>query len=83
MQANMKTVSISLPETLFGYVRTRAKEQGNVSDYIRTLIRDDQKREKEARLQDLLLEGVRSKSAVLTPEHWEQLKAEILERIKN
>lgn len=82
MSSSIKTLSISLPESLAGYVKIRAKEQGNVSDYIRSLIREEQKREQEMRLQELLLEGIRSGSSVLTPEKWERLKMEILEKVK-
>lgn len=82
MSSSIKTLSISLPESLIGYVKTRAKKQGNVSDYIRSLIREEQKREQEIRLQKLLLEGIRSGSSVLTPEKWERLKIEILGKVK-
>jgi Arc/MetJ-type ribon-helix-helix transcriptional regulator len=81
METRMKTVSISLPGGMVQYVRERAREQGDVSDYICTLIREDRKRE-EAQLEKLLLEGMQSPKRELTLERWKQLKAEILEKIR-
>lgn len=82
METHMKTVSISLPGGMVRYIKERAREQGNLSDYIRTLIREDRKREEELRLERLLLEGMQSPKRELTPERWKQMKAEILEKIQ-
>lgn len=49
---------------------------------IKTMIRGEQKRKQEMRLQELLLEGIRSESSVLTSEKWERLKTEILEEAR-
>lgn len=46
------------------------------------MIRGEQKRKQEMRLQELLLEGIRSESSVLTSEKWERLKTEILEEAR-
>lgn len=58
----MSSVSISLPDSLQAFVERRAEEQGygTVSDYFRELILKDQKRQGEARLETLLLEGLNS-----------------------
>jgi len=65
------TLHISLPASLKDFVRERVKEQhySNPSDYIRALIREDQKRRDEERL-----------SRDLTLEDWRALKEEILKR---
>jgi antitoxin ParD1/3/4 len=58
----MSSVNISLPDSLRVFVERRTEEQGyeTISDYLRELILKDQKRESEARLETLLLEGLNS-----------------------
>ncbi|MGI0034956.1 MAG: ribbon-helix-helix domain-containing protein [Nitrososphaera sp.] len=57
-----KTIHISLPESLKEYMDERVSEEhySTLSDYIRTLVREDQKRQAEERLEKLLLEGLES-----------------------
>ena len=49
----MTTVTISLPETLKTFIdeQLATKGYGNVSEYFRSLLRDAQEREEEARLE--------------------------------
>lgn len=58
----MSSVSISLPDSLRLFIERRAEEQGyrTISDYLRELILKEQKRETEARLETLLLDGLNS-----------------------
>jgi antitoxin ParD1/3/4 len=68
----MSSVNISIPDNLRVFVERRAEEQGyeTVSDYFRELILNDQRRESEARLETLLLEGLNSGDPIeLTPEY--------------
>jgi antitoxin ParD1/3/4 len=52
------------------------KGYGNVSEYLRSLLREAQKEEAEARLEALLLEGLASGDDIaLTPEFWKDLKS--------
>ena len=55
----MQTMNISLPEPLKKFVDHQITEgrYSSVSEYIRELIRDDEKRRAEGRLEALLLEG--------------------------
>lgn len=79
------TMSISLPESLKDFIRTRVIEghYSNPSDYIRSLIREDQKRQVEERLEALLLEGLESgASEEATDEYWQTLMGEVRERIE-
>lgn len=66
------TLHISLPETLKQYVKERVAEDhfSNPSDYVRALIREDQKRREERRLEEMLLEGIASGPGIApgTPE---------------
>lgn len=75
----MTTVTISLPESLKAFVKRQLADKGygNVSEYFRTLLREAQAEEEDARLEALLLEGLTSgKDIPLTREFWSALKAE-------
>lgn len=75
----MATITISLPETLKSFVESQmeAKGYGNVSEYFRSLLREAQEKENEARLEALLLEGLASgKGEVPDAAFWADLKAE-------
>jgi antitoxin ParD1/3/4 len=53
------------------------KGYGNVSEYFRSLLREAQKEEEDARLETLLLEGLAGDADIpLTPGFWKDLKAE-------
>ena len=82
---NMGTVTmhISLPDSLKRFVKERVEEEhySNPSDYVRVLIREDQKRRDEKRLEQMVLEGLASGpgATVGTPEweaFWSRLQAQ-------
>jgi antitoxin ParD1/3/4 len=54
----------------------------SVSEYIRELIRDDEKRRAEARLETLLLEGLDSEESALTKQDFEDIRKEALAQLK-
>lgn len=73
----MMSLNISLPDTMRAFVDEQVKSggYGTASEYLRELIRQDQKRKAERRLEDLLLEGLASgEPAELTPEDWSTLR---------
>jgi antitoxin ParD1/3/4 len=75
----MTTVTISLPESLKAFIdrQMATKGYGNVSEYFRSLLRDAQKEEEDARLEALLLEGLAVGADIpLTGEFWKELKVE-------
>jgi antitoxin ParD1/3/4 len=75
----MTTVTISLPESLKAFIdrQLATKGYGNVSEYFRSLLRDAQKEEEDARLETLLLEGLANGDDIpMTREFWKDLKAE-------
>ena len=75
----MATITISLPDTLKTFVESQleTKGYGNVSEYFRSLLRDAQEKENEARLEVLLLEGLASgKGDVPDAAFWADLKSE-------
>jgi antitoxin ParD1/3/4 len=78
----METVNIALPESMKQFVQERVSEGGysSASEYVRELIRADQKRKVEERIDALLLEGVDSGEPIpVTPEHWEEKKRKLTE----
>jgi antitoxin ParD1/3/4 len=75
----MTTITISLPESLKAFVdrQLATKGYGNVSEYFRSLLRDAQQAEEDARLEALLLEGMAGGEDIpLTKEFWKDLKTE-------
>jgi antitoxin ParD1/3/4 len=82
---NNTTLHISLPASLVESAKTRAEDEKfeNMSDYMRSLIREDLRRMEEQKLEQMLLHSINSGSRELTPADWRKLKQEILESIKN
>ena len=74
--------NVTLPEALEAYVNERVVEvgYGSPSDYIRTLIREDQERRTRENLDRLLLEGLDSELDPVTPEYLTKLRREAKER---
>jgi antitoxin ParD1/3/4 len=75
----MTTVTISMPESLKQFLdhEVETKAYGNVSEYVRGLLRQAQAKDADARLETLLLEGVTSGEDIrLTQDFWRELKAE-------
>ena len=82
---SMTTVTISMPESLRKFVATQVKRQGfgNVSEYFRALVREQQSKEADSQLEALLLEGLESgEDLKVTPQFWSDLKAEAAALLK-
>jgi antitoxin ParD1/3/4 len=80
----METMNIALPESMKHYVQERVSEGGysSVSEYVRELIRDDQKRKVEERIDALLLEGLDSGESIpITKGYWEEKKRKLTARL--
>ena len=80
----METMNIALPESLKQFVQTRVDEgrYDSVSEYVRELIRADQRREAEERIDDLLKEGLESGDPILVGgDYWEQKKRKLTEQM--
>jgi antitoxin ParD1/3/4 len=78
----MTTVTISLPESLKTFIEEQiaTKGYGNVSEYFRTLLREAQAKEEGAKLEALLIEGLKSGEDIpLSREFWSELKSEAAE----
>ncbi len=81
----MASLNISLPAPLREWIENQIKggRYGNASEYLRELIRRDQERQAQGRLEALLLEGVKSGTASpLTKQDWKELRTEVAERLE-
>jgi antitoxin ParD1/3/4 len=82
----MTTITISLPESLKAFVdeQLATKGYGNVSEYFRSLLRAAQEREEDTRLENLLVDGLKTggDDIPLTRQFWKDLKLEAMELAK-
>ena len=83
-EARMQTMNISLPETLKEFVdqQIAGGRYSTASEYVRELIRNDEKQKAEERLSTLLREGLQSKETELTRDDWKAIRAEAMARVK-
>lgn len=80
---SMASLNISLPQSLKDYVEGQVQAAGysTPSEYVRELLRQDQQRRAEQRLEALLLEGLNSGDPIeITPEYWENKRRQLVER---
>jgi antitoxin ParD1/3/4 len=80
----MQTMNTSLPDPLKEFVDHQIAEgrYSSVSEYIRDLIRDDEKRKAAERLEALLLEGLEGEESELTRQDFNDIRKEALRQIK-
>jgi len=81
----MTSMNITLPEPMRQYVddQIATGSYGTASEYVRALIREDQKRNAQDRLETLLLEGLERGDAVeVSPQFWEDFRSRLDERRK-
>ena len=76
----MSTLNISMPDAMKAFVeaQVRTGQFASASDYIRALVREDQKRRAEQELEAKLLEALDSNDfREATPELFERLRARV------
>lgn len=81
----MTSLNISLPRTMKEYIETQVQEgsYSTPSEYMRALVREDQKRRQQQKLESMLLESLESGEPVdITPEFWEQRRQALLQRMQ-
>jgi antitoxin ParD1/3/4 len=79
----MATMNLSLPDAMKEFVEAQAAQEGygSVSEYMRVIIRDLQKRKAKQELEAKLLEGLLSGPAEpMTREDWDELERRVWER---
>jgi antitoxin ParD1/3/4 len=80
----MQSMNISLPEPLKEFVDGQIAQgrYSTASEYVRELIRADEKRRAEERLEALLLEGLGGAETELTPADWKAIRKEALAKVE-
>lgn len=74
-------MNVSLPDQLKDFVddQVSSGRYSSVSEYVRDLIRDDEKRKAQEKLEALLIEGIQSGEAtVMTRQDWNDIRTEAL-----
>lgn len=77
MANELTTINVSLPVPMRAYLEQRVKEDGfaSISDLVRALVRDDQKRKAQDELERRLLAALDSGEATpMTPADWVEIK---------
>ena len=81
----MTTLNISLPEQMRSFIENQVSKgfYSTASDYIRDLIRDDQKRKDQAKLESLLLEALEGGDPQeFAPEFFDRLRERARQAIR-
>jgi antitoxin ParD1/3/4 len=81
----MTTMNISLPDSMRAFIEQKVPQGGysTASEYIRQLVREDQKRAAQERLETLLMEGINSGERIEGgPDYWVKKRAKLLGAIE-
>ncbi len=81
----MQTINISLPDQLKEFVddQVGSGRFSSVSEYVRDLIRDDEKRKAQEKLEALLMEGIQSSGATeMRREDWDDIRREAVKQFE-
>jgi antitoxin ParD1/3/4 len=81
----MTTINISLPEQMRLFVEEQVTAGGysTTSEYIRSLIRQDNERKNREHLDNLLLQGLASGESIeVTEEWWDEKRAALMTKIQ-
>ncbi len=79
----LTTLNVSLPSSQRAFVEAVSTEEGytTLSEYVRELIRRDQRARAEQHLDALLIEGIRSGAPVpVTTKHWADKRDALMRR---
>jgi len=81
----MQTMNISLPDQLKEFVdgQVDSGRYSSVSEYVRDLIRDDEKSKAQEKLETLLMEGIQSgEPTEMTRKDWTDIRQEPLKQFE-
>ena len=80
----MQSMNISLPDPLKQFVdgQIALGRYSSVSEYVRELIRADEKRKADEQLEAKLLEGLNSAESELSPADWGAIRKEALAKVE-
>ena len=80
----MESMNISLPDPLKQFVDRQIStgRYSSASEYVRELIRNDERRKAEEQLEAKLLEGLSSAETALTPADWTTIRKQALAKVE-
>ena len=80
----MQSMNISLPDPMKEFVDGQVAKgrYSSASEYVRELIRADERRKAEDQLEELLLEGLQGEETAFTREDWQAIRQEALAQVK-
>jgi antitoxin ParD1/3/4 len=81
----MQTMNISLSDQLKEFVEEQvgSGRYSSVSEYVRDLIRDDERRKAQEKLEAMLMEGIQSgEPTEMTREDWKYIRREALKQLE-
>ena len=79
-------MNISLPDQLKEFVEEQvgSGRYSSVSEYVRNLIRDDERRKAQEKLESLLLEGIQSGDPTeMTSQDWKEIRREAVRQFES
>lgn len=82
-ESDLTTLNISLPRPQREFVEAEAARSGctTISEYMRRLIHEAQRRTQQDELERKLIAGLESGDPIeITPEYWERKRRDLLER---
>lgn len=77
----MTTMNISLPDEMKAFVEAQMAQDGyaSASEYLRALIREDQKRRAKRELEAKILEGLQGPAITLDRAEWDSIRQAALD----
>lgn len=77
----MTTMNISLPDEMKAFIEAQMSREGyaSASEFLRTLIREEQRRRAKQELEMKLLEGLQGPSVVLDRKEWDSIRQDALD----
>lgn len=80
----MQSMNISLPEPLKQFVDGQISNgrYSSASEYVRELIRNDEKQKAAEQLEAKLLEGIGSRESALTADDWSAIRKDALAKVQ-
>jgi len=81
----MQTMNISLPDQMKEFVdqQVRSGKYSSVSEYVRDLIRDDERCKAQEKLESLLIEGIQSgEPTEMSRRDWEDVRREAVKQFE-
>lgn len=82
----MQTMNISLPDQLKEFVdeQVGSGRYSSVSEYVRDLIRGDERRRAQEKLETMLMEGLQSgQPTEMTHEDWAEIRREAVKQVES